>query len=223
MNTSKISFIRKNKSNITGVSRRILIHSKDTDYVRALKLLIESSSHFFVKNVDIEFDLVDNIQMFDPGLLIYEFDEDVQYLTSVKRGISELRRQPNILVIIKEEQLNHTYKLLEIGIDGIVIKGVELEKFADILLKIENNNHYLTQKVLNYLVINMAKNGKADLTDREYETLVLLGQGLSYKSIADKLNIGLETVRSHVKNLYTKLNVNSKAAALEFSRKNKLI
>ncbi|MEQ9166198.1 MAG: hypothetical protein RLO12_08070, partial [Fulvivirga sp.] len=147
MNTSKISFIRKNKSNITGVSRRILIHSKDTDYVRALKLLIESSSHFFVKNVDIEFDLVDNIQMFDPGLLIYEFDEDVQYLTSVKRGISELRRQPNILVIIKEEQLNHTYKLLEIGIDGIVIKGVELEKFADILLKIENNNHYLTQKV----------------------------------------------------------------------------
>ena len=222
MDTS-LYVIGKQKSEIAGVNRRVLIFSRDQVYENALKLLIESSSRYFVRNMDPEFDLVDNIQMFDPGFLLYEFDGEIQFLANIKKGINELRRQPKLVIIIKDEHLNYTNRLLEIGIDGALIKGNELAKIVDILTSLETNNHYLAQRIVNHLVANMAKNGKADLTDREYEVLILLGQGLSYKSIADNLNIGLETVRSHVKNLYSKLNVNSKSDALEFSRKHKLI
>ena len=47
------------------------------------------------------------------------------------------------------------------------------------------------------------------LTKREKEVLACMVGGLSYKMIADQLNIGYETVRSHVKKIYDKLHVAS--------------
>lgn len=52
------------------------------------------------------------------------------------------------------------------------------------------------------------------LTTREKEVLDLLAQGLMYKEIAAKKNIGVETVRKHVYNIYEKLQVNSRTEAI---------
>lgn len=49
-----------------------------------------------------------------------------------------------------------------------------------------------------------------DLTRREKEVLQLLLRGSSYRVIADQLFITLDTVRSHIKNIYRKLNINSR-------------
>lgn len=56
------------------------------------------------------------------------------------------------------------------------------------------------------------KNG--DLTMREREVLKLLVDGMTYKLIASELNVAIDTVRSHIKNIYSKLNVNSKSEAV---------
>jgi LuxR family maltose regulon positive regulatory protein len=52
------------------------------------------------------------------------------------------------------------------------------------------------------------------LTFREIETLELLAQGLYNKEIADKLSISLETVKTHLKNIYQKLGVSSRQKAV---------
>ena len=52
------------------------------------------------------------------------------------------------------------------------------------------------------------------LTTREKEVLDLLAQGLMYKEIAAKKEIGVETVRKHVYNIYEKLQVNSRTEAI---------
>ncbi len=223
MNTLSLNTFSREKSKISGINRRIMIFCQDRDYERALKLLIESSSLYFTRMIDPELNLVDNIQMLDPGIFLYEFDGDIQFFVNFKRGIAELRRQPKLLIIIKEEHLSFTSKLLEVGIDAMMIRGMELHKMRDVLKTLEGNDHYLAQKIVNHLVTNMAKNDNADLTEREHQILMLLGQGLSYAAIGNSINIGLETVKTHVKNLYVKLNVNSKADALEISRKQKLI
>ena len=69
----------------------------------------------------------------------------------------------------------------------------------------------------------MSKNHNSPLTARETEVLEQLAKGKSYSVIADELFIHKETVKSHIKNIYFKLQVNSKAEALEIARKNKLI
>jgi LuxR family maltose regulon positive regulatory protein len=53
------------------------------------------------------------------------------------------------------------------------------------------------------------------LTNRELDVLQLLAQRLSNKEIADKLHISIATVKSHIHNIYRKLNVNKRLAAVE--------
>ena len=52
------------------------------------------------------------------------------------------------------------------------------------------------------------------LTQREKEILKSLAKGLRYKEIAAELNIGLETVRTHARNIYEKLQVQSRTEAV---------
>jgi LuxR family maltose regulon positive regulatory protein len=56
------------------------------------------------------------------------------------------------------------------------------------------------------------------LTDRELDVLRLMAEGLKYKEIAASLVISLNTVRSHVKAIYGKLNVNNRTQAIEMAR-----
>lgn len=52
------------------------------------------------------------------------------------------------------------------------------------------------------------------LTRREYEILEKISLGLSHRDVASTLFISPETVRKHVRNIYAKLNVNNKIAAI---------
>lgn len=52
------------------------------------------------------------------------------------------------------------------------------------------------------------------LSDREYEVLLLISQGLTNKQIADKLVLSVNTIKKHTQNIFTKLNVDSRTAAV---------
>lgn len=61
------------------------------------------------------------------------------------------------------------------------------------------------------------------LTPRENDVLSLLVRGYSYKMAAGEINISIETLRYHIKNIYTKLHVNSKSEAVAKAIQNKLV
>ena len=63
-------------------------------------------------------------------------------------------------------------------------------------------------------LISTEDNARTKLTRRETEILQLLVNGFSYKGISLNLNIAIDTVRSHIKKIYEKLKVNSKAEAI---------
>jgi DNA-binding CsgD family transcriptional regulator len=54
----------------------------------------------------------------------------------------------------------------------------------------------------------------SELSDREQQVLDLLAQGLIYKEIADKLNIGYETVHTYIRRIYEKLQVRTRTEAV---------
>ena len=58
------------------------------------------------------------------------------------------------------------------------------------------------------------KETESDLTPREQDIVNGLVDGLSYKLIADRFDISIDTVRAHIRNIYKKLHVNSKAEVI---------
>jgi len=61
------------------------------------------------------------------------------------------------------------------------------------------------------------------LTPREFEILQLIARGLSNKAIEENLMLSKNTIRTHIKNLYSKLGVNSRTQAIQQARENGLI
>ncbi len=62
-----------------------------------------------------------------------------------------------------------------------------------------------------------------NLTAKEKEALRFLADGLSYKMIADKLNVGYDTVHTHIKSIYRKLHVASMGEAISKAIRGKII
>ena len=75
----------------------------------------------------------------------------------------------------------------------------------------------IARKVVNYF--GQRSNLLEDLTNREKEVAKGVLDGLSYKLIADKLHISIDTVRMHIKKIYRKLNINSKSELFHFINK----
>lgn len=71
-------------------------------------------------------------------------------------------------------------------------------------------------------VVNTKELEKLNLSNREYEVLQLLTQGLSNTDIADKLFLSLSTIKTHVSNVLAKMDVKSRAQAIEKAKRLKI-
>lgn len=131
---------------------------------------------------------------------------------------------PNIQVIIQttSEDNSHIYEAICAGASGYLLKR-ELDNDLVNALKIMRAggtpmSPFITRKVLN--IMKQAASGDQvqvcnyGLSKREKEILSYIVHGLSYKMIASKLFIAYETVRSHMKSIYGKLQVDSLTAVV---------
>ena len=73
----------------------------------------------------------------------------------------------------------------------------------------------IARKLLLYKKMEIeGKSPKINLTDREYEIVSLLSKGYSYKMVADQVHLSLDTIRTHIKSIYSKLHVHSVTEAV---------
>ena len=81
----------------------------------------------------------------------------------------------------------------------------------------------MSVQIARMVIRSFQKNTESPLSKRETEILRMIAEGKKRSEVAEELFIELETVKSHVKNIYTKLDVHSRSKAIDFARKNKLI
>lgn len=106
---------------------------------------------------------------------------------------------------------------LRAGARGYVLKSTPSERIVPLLREAIAGGMPLSPAVASLVVETMlgqdANKPSTALTDRETELLALLARGATYAQCADALGIGVGTVQSYVKSIYTKLDVGSKAEA----------
>ncbi len=126
-----------------------------------------------------------------------------------------MTKLPNVNIIILTEKLdtNIIFKALQIGVIGLVNTINYQLNFKEVFSAIDDDGAYMTpkiaRKVINYF--NSGNKVKVNLTNRESDIVAGILDGLPYKLIADKHEISINTVRMNIKNIYKKLNINSKS------------
>lgn len=137
-------------------------------------------------------------------------------------------RRARILVLTAETNRLRVAEAVEAGADAILNKSVSLATIVDSVRRIQSGEELLsTRETIDLLRLAALKRQQdragqmilASLTPRERDVLLSLGLGLSDREIGEHLSISNQTVRTHMVNLLTKLQVDSRLQALVFAIK----
>ena len=109
------------------------------------------------------------------------------------------------------------FSALRAGASGYILKNSTAEQLIQAIHEIHNGGSPMSADIARKVITSFHESKPApdfDLSKRETEILNLLAKGFRYKEIAAKLFISPETVRTHIRNIYEKLQVNSRTDAL---------
>jgi DNA-binding NarL/FixJ family response regulator len=135
--------------------------------------------------------------------------------------------QKIIMLTILEDDF-HILEAIKNGADGYILKKSSPNKILDAIKQVYEGGAALTpmvaKQVMAFLKPEATKPGSpSNLTAREKEILLLITQGMTNELIAAKLFISVQTVRNHIKNIYDKLQVHSRAQVVVKAFKDKLV
>lgn len=133
--------------------------------------------------------------------------------------LKPLRPEIQFMVLSSFNDADKVFKALKAGASGYILKNTEAVKIIEALRDLQKGgspmSNEIARKVVNAFQQEIDyKDAKENLSDREREVLHWLSKGFSYKEIAQKLFISVETVRTHIRNIYEKLQAGNKQEAL---------
>lgn len=137
--------------------------------------------------------------------------------------IKEKNSRIEILLILDSVGFDQISIVLSSGISGIVLKTAGLLPIVQAVQDICQGGAYLSPALARLLVESYWLNQFSPLTSRETEVLKLITEGKTYSEIARKLEVSLETSKTHIRNIYRKLDVNSKSEVVMRAINDKLV
>lgn len=139
--------------------------------------------------------------------------------------ISKLLPNTDVIMLTVFMDSDKIFNALCAGATGYLLKGTPMPEIKKAILEIYRGGSYMSPSIARKVVEHFkAPTKKANyvLTEREREVINGLLDGLSYKLIADRLFISIDTVRFRIKSIYKKLHVNSKAEILSKALKGEI-
>jgi DNA-binding NarL/FixJ family response regulator len=127
--------------------------------------------------------------------------------------------QMQFVVLSAYEDTDHIFRALRAGAMGYILKAQQLEQVITAIKEVYAGGSPMSSGIARKVVMEFSTQRPAELqceelSRRENEILELLAKGFRYKEIAGKLFVSTETVRTHIHNIYVKLQVNTRQDAL---------
>ena len=139
------------------------------------------------------------------------------------RELSARRARTQSMVITVFGDENHVVAAIEAGATGYLLKDASSDRIGSAILELLGGGSPISPAIARHLLKRfyapapVPAPGRADLpglTEREHEVLALLVKGFTYSEIAELLVISAHTVTTHVRHIYGKLEVRSRAEAV---------
>jgi DNA-binding NarL/FixJ family response regulator len=161
----------------------------------------------------------------NPGLILMDINMPGMTGVEAVKKIRSVNKDVPIIMLTIFEDSQHVFDAICAGASGYILKKHIAARLYAAIDEVLEGGSPMSPLIARMVVSSMQgrANNRYDLTERQLEILASLAKGNSYKMIGSSLSISLETVRSHIKNIYDKLHVHSQTEAVSKAIKEKLV
>ena len=158
-----------------------------------------------------------------PDLVLMDVNMPIMNGIETTKWINENHQKVNVLALTVEENETTILNMIRSGAKGYLLKDVDKKTLEMALLKIMETGIYHSHTVTDVLLNSI--NGKTQdlkLKDSEIELLKYICTELTYKEIADKMNLSPKTIDGYRDTLFVKLNVKNRIGLVLYAIKQKI-
>lgn len=194
----------------------VSIVEDDTLILSSLKQLIQSSEGFKVvgSHTNAE-DALKNLPIALPDVLLLDIDlpgmSGIEAIPKLKKILPEL----NIVMLTVHEESEQVFAALRQGAVGYLVKGNHSRFLLNGIREVYEGGAPMSPSIARLVIASFKPSKENILSERELEVLQKLSNGTNNSQIADELFVSTNTIKAHIKNIYKKLHVNSRAEAVK--------
>jgi DNA-binding NarL/FixJ family response regulator len=217
---SIITFVHMNCS--------LVIYEDNTRLRQSMELLLNGTVGYHVSGAYADCDnVIDDIKNCEPQLVV--MDIDMPGIGGIE-GVKKIKQHyPEVKVVMHTvfDDDNRIFDSICAGADGYLLKNTPpvklIESLHDLIEGGAAMSPFVAQKVFQFFRSSNVQREDFNLSVREKEILELLVKGNSYKMIADKSGISIDTVKKHLQNIYHKLHVSCGTEAVAKALQHKIV
>ena len=169
-------------------------------------------------------DIEKQAKHFKPEIILMDIDMPggVNGIEAVRK-IREFNSSTQIIMLTVFDDNKTVLDAISSGASGYLLKKDISDKLEGAMREVLSGGAPMSLNVARMVIGSMQKKSqslenKYDLTQRERDILIALSEGTSYKSIASNYFISIDTVRTHIKNIYHKMQVHKQLEAVAKAR-----
>jgi len=175
--------------------------------------------------------LLDAVAALSPDVLLLDIVMPGLDAVEHARRVAELPGGPRVLMLTNHDRDDYVLPLLAAGIAGYLLKDEIPDAIVQAIRAVAEGGTWFSQRIAGQIARSTFApapdaepiSGAPTLTPREWEILQHLAQGQSNSDIADQLSLSKATVQNYVSNIYAKLGIETRAEAMLYAMRNKLV
>lgn len=137
--------------------------------------------------------------------------------------------ETKVVMLTSSENDEHLYRAVQYGAAGYLLKNLNAEQLFDLIGGVVRGEAAMTREMASGLLKSVARRtvepdkGEEALTERELAVLRLMSTGASNQELAERLNISINTVKSHIRNILDKLQLENRTQAANYAMNRGLV
>ncbi len=212
---------------------RVLLVDDNAEHLRGVKELISLESSYDVVGTTTKASIgISLIKKYRPDIVLMDINMPEKDGLQAIQEIERLGLDTRVIALSGYDDSDLIFRAMKLGAKGYILKTMASAQLIYAIDKVASGKIYLpsalSSRFFEYFQNSFKEEAKASdsenllsyLTAREEEVLDLLTQGNNYKGIAGKLFISETTVKTHVNNIFQKLQVNDRTQAVLYALNN---